>query len=159
MSDVTRSMEATSAVSASDVARERRSAPTGWWGVVLLAATEAALFGTVIASYFYLSFQVPAWPPPGAEPPPVALPLALTGALVATSAPMILAARAARRGLTRSAWLWIVPAVGVQCGYLAVQIVLFAEDLGKFSPRSTPTARSTSRSSPFTTRTFWWESF
>ena len=135
MSDVTRSTEATSAVSAAYVARQRRSLPTGWWGTTLLIATEAALFGTLIASYFYLSSTAPAWPPPGIDKPQVVLPLALTGVLVATSVPMLLAFRSARAGRTRAAWLWILVAAVVQCGYLAWQSVLFAEDLNKFSPQ------------------------
>ena len=134
MNDVTHSSEAMSAVSASYAARHRRSAPVGVWGVGLLIATEAALFGTVLASYYYLQFSAHAWPPPGIEPTKVPLPLALTGALVATSIPMFLAARAARDGRTRASWRWLALAVAVQCGYLAVQIVLFQDDLNKFNP-------------------------
>ena len=134
MNDVTHSSEAESAVAASYAARHRRSAPVGVWGVGLLIATEAALFGTVLSSYYYLQFSAPAWPPPGITPTEPALPLALTGALIATSVPMLLAARAARGGSTRPSWLWLALAVAVQCGYLAVQIVLFHDDLSKFSP-------------------------
>lgn len=133
--EVTRSTEATSAVAASYAARRRRSAPNGWWGVALLVATEAALFGSLMASYFYLRFQVPRWPPAGIEEPKVALPLALTGALVATSIPMFVAARAARNGKPGLAWRAILLATLVQAGYLTVQILLFRDDLNSFSPK------------------------
>ncbi len=137
MSDVTRSMEAESAVAASYAARQRKALPNGWWGVALLAATEAAVFGALIASYFYLRFKALEWPPAGIEEPKVALPLALTGALVVTSVPMLLAARAASAGRTRAAWVAILVATAVQAGYLAVQILLYQEDLSKFSPQDT----------------------
>jgi heme/copper-type cytochrome/quinol oxidase subunit 3 len=88
----------------STVARGRRAIPNGVWGVLLFAATEGALFGTLLATYFYLRFRSAQWPPAGIEAPSVALPLALTGALVLTAAPMALAALAARRGRAAAAW-------------------------------------------------------
>ena len=118
-----------------DAQRRGRALPNGIWGMVLLIATEATLFGTLLATYYYLRFQTTDWPPGSIEPPSVVLPLAVTGALVLTTIPMFLAAagaRAGRVGLTR--WM-LVLAILVQAGYLAVQIILFKEDLGTFSPR------------------------
>jgi heme/copper-type cytochrome/quinol oxidase subunit 3 len=137
MSEVTRSAEATSAVSAAYAARRRRALPSGIWGVALLVATESALFGTVLASYYYLRFDAASWPPRGIDPPEVALPLALTAALVLTSVPAFLAARAARGGRAGEAGRMLLLALLVQAGYLAVQIILFKRDLGEFSPRDT----------------------
>jgi len=137
MSDVSHSYEAESGVAVREVARRRRAFPNGWWGMALLIATEATLFGTMIATYFFLRFQVVTWPPLGIEPPKVALPLALTGALVATSIPMFMAVRAARAGRPGRVAGWLVPAVLVQGGYLATQIVLYLDDLSKFSPKDT----------------------
>jgi heme/copper-type cytochrome/quinol oxidase subunit 3 len=114
-----------------------RALPNGLWGVAVLVATEAALFGSLLATYFYLRFQATTWPPPGIQPPEVALPLGLTAALVASTVPMFLAARAASDGRTRAAWVALAVAVAVQCGYLATQIVLFADDLDKVSPKDT----------------------
>jgi cytochrome c oxidase subunit III len=137
VSGVTRSMDATAAAEVRRVARQRRTLPNGWWGVVLLIATEAALLLALLAAYFYLRFHAAAWPPPGIEKPKVALPFALTGALVLTSVPMALAALAARRGRTGTTWGLIALALLVQAAYLAVQIILFKSDLDKFSPRDT----------------------
>ena len=135
MSDVTRSTEATNATTVREVARRQKALPNGWWGMALLIATEATLFGTLIATYFYLRFQVVNWPPPGIEPPKAALPLVLTGLLVATSAPVFLAVRAAKTGrASRAAWLIVLAAV-VQTGYLIAQVVLYLDDLSKFSPK------------------------
>jgi heme/copper-type cytochrome/quinol oxidase subunit 3 len=135
--EVTRSTEATSAVAASYAARRRKAAPNGWWGVALLVATEAALFGSVLASYYYLRFKSAQWPPAGIEDPKVTLPLVLTGALIATSVPMYIAARAARAGRAGAAWRAILLATAIQAGYLAVQIILFKDDLNSFSPKDT----------------------
>lgn len=115
----------------------RRALPNGLWGVALLAATEATLFGTIIASYFYLRFQTTQWPPAGIAPPAVALPLALTGALVLTSVPMALAARAAREGRVVATRVLVLAALALQAGYLATQIVLFTKDLRDVDPRAT----------------------
>jgi cytochrome c oxidase subunit 3 len=137
MREVTRSVEATRAGEAAAVARARRTLPNGVWGLLLFAATEGALFGTLLATYFYLRFRSAVWPPPGIEAPSVALPLSLTGALVLTTVPMVLAALAARRGRARAAWLLVAVALLIQGGYLAWQIVLYISDLDKFAPDAT----------------------
>ena len=134
---VTRSYDATSSPAVREVGRRRRALPNGSWGMAMLVATEATLFGTLIATYFYLRFQVAHWPPPGIDPPSIPLPLALTGTLLATSAPIFLAVRAARRGRAGRAVLLMFFAIAIQCGYLATQIVLYLDDLHKFSPHDT----------------------
>ena len=135
--DVTRSMEPGGARAAAHVERARRALPSGWWGMALLVATEATLFGSLIATYFYLRFQVSSWPPPGVPRPSVALPLALTGMLVASAVPMAGAVRAARLGRARLAWLALALATAIQGTYLGLQIHLFASDLHDFSPSAT----------------------
>jgi heme/copper-type cytochrome/quinol oxidase subunit 3 len=134
MSEPTRSTRATGGVAASYAARRRLSFPLGWWGVMLLVATEAAFFGTLIASYFYLRLKAAHWPPPGIDPPDMTAPLILTGVLVASAGPMLLATRAARRGDARWAWLGLLAALALQSAYLGIQIHLFGSDLDKFEP-------------------------
>ncbi len=137
MSRVTRSMEATAADATARVARQRRTMPSGWWGMALLIATEFTLFASLIASYFYLRLQSDPWPPPGVEDPSTTLPLVLTGVLVATCAPMLAAFRAARAGRRWIAWGLIAAALLVQAAYLGVQIDLFVDDINSFSPTET----------------------
>ena len=113
---------------------ERRSRPTGWWGMALFVATEATLFGCLVGSYFYLRFRTSPWPPHGVPEPKLTLPLVLTGVLVSTSGLMQLAywsARHARLTATRTA---LLVAVVVQCGYLGMQMHLFVHDLREFPP-------------------------
>lgn len=114
-----------------------RSPSSGILGVLVFAATEATLFGTLIATYFYLRLNADAWPPQGVEAPALALPVALTAALVLTTAPLLLAAAAAARGRRARAWLLVLGATVVQAGYLAWQIVLYFDDLSKFAPDET----------------------
>jgi cytochrome c oxidase subunit 3/cytochrome c oxidase subunit I+III len=134
VSEIGRSGAAESAVAAAYAERRRRALPSGIWGAALFVATEATLFGSLLATYFFLRFQSVRWPPAGVESPKVALPLALTAALVATTLPVLYADRAARAGRTRAAWLAVLAALAIQCGYLAVQIILFKDDLNSFSP-------------------------
>ena len=113
-----------------------RARPNGWYGMLLLVATESALFGTLLATYAYLRFHDPRWPPPGIAPPSVTAPLVLALVLMATSVPMALASRTARRGGgTRLMIAAIALALVVQAAYLAFQVHLFADDLGRFSPK------------------------
>jgi heme/copper-type cytochrome/quinol oxidase subunit 3 len=132
--DITRSMEADRRRAAAGVERQRRTQPNGWWAMALLIATEATLFGSLIASYFYLRFQAPSWPPPAMPSPSLTLPLAFTGMLVATAVPMYGATRAAGAARVRAAWWLVALATAVQATYLGLQLNLFLSDLSDFSP-------------------------
>jgi cytochrome c oxidase subunit I+III len=114
MRQVTRSVESTTAPAAAHAAAQRKALPNGWWGAALLVATEATLFGTLIAS----------------------LPLALAGALVTTTIPMFLADAAARAGRRAVTAAFVAVALAVQSGYLAVQIIELKGDLDSFTPRT-----------------------
>src|SRR5437868_14088646 len=100
--------------------------------MLLFAATESALFGTLLGTYFYLESRSPQWPQNGIPAPSAVLPLALNGVLLLTTVPVLLAARAARRGRRGAAWTLIALALPVQAGYLAWQIVLYLDDLSRF---------------------------
>jgi heme/copper-type cytochrome/quinol oxidase subunit 3 len=98
----------------------QRGRPLGWWGMVMLIATEGVLFGAMIASYFYIRFKTPHWPPPGVPEPKVIAPALLTVVLLLSSLPAGVASWAARRripfraglGLVATAALAVVYAVG-----------------------------------------------
>jgi heme/copper-type cytochrome/quinol oxidase subunit 3 len=137
MSELPRPMAATAPGSATRVARVRRSVPNGMWGMLLLIAAEGTLLSTLIGTYFYLRLRTVQWPPPGIAAPSVALPLALTGGLLLTTVPMVLAGLAARSGRAGRTWALVAGATVVQGGYLAWQIVSYLSDLDKFSPGDT----------------------
>jgi len=116
---------------------QRVAKPDGWWGMAVFVATEATLFGTLIGSYYDLRFRTAVWPPPGIPDPKVAVPLILLGVLVAASVPVQLASVFARAGRAGAAQLALLTALVLQCGYLAMQIHLFVDDLHRFSPQDT----------------------
>lgn len=127
-------MDATIALDAPRAEQPRAAQPNGWWGMVLLIATEATLFGCLFGSYFYLRIKNVHWPPPGIDTPDPVVPLVLVGVLVLTSVPMQLASFAAVRGRRGRAWLAIALALVVQSGYFAFEIHSFLRDLHAFTP-------------------------
>jgi heme/copper-type cytochrome/quinol oxidase subunit 3 len=134
---VTRSTDADRTGTAALAARRRKSAPNGIWGMVLFMCSEITIFGTLLATYFYLDFDARRWPPPGIKPPSVTLPLIATGVLILTTVPMFLASRAARRGARPAVMGMIALALVLQTCYLAAQILLFRHDLNQFRPQDT----------------------
>jgi heme/copper-type cytochrome/quinol oxidase subunit 3 len=103
--------------------------------MAMLVASEGMLFALLIGSYFYLRFKQVHWPPAGIPEPKVVVPLILLGVLVATSIPVHFAARATRLGRVRAAQALILVALVVQAGYFAMQVHLYAHDLGDFTPQ------------------------
>jgi cytochrome c oxidase subunit I+III len=119
---------------AEPVGAARRALPNGWWGMAILLASEAALFGSLIGTYFYLRFTSIEWPQDGIAAPSVALPIALTALLVVSCAPMAGASRAAGLGRRRAAWWLLMLALALQAVYLGAQIASYVHDLGEFTP-------------------------
>ena len=113
---------------------ERRRMPAAVWGIVMLVASEAMLFASFIASYYYLWSQTAEWPPAGIERPRVALLLVPAICLAAASVPMQLGSMAGRAGRARAALGLVVVAFLVQCAYIAVAMHSFLDDLDKFKP-------------------------
>jgi heme/copper-type cytochrome/quinol oxidase subunit 3 len=132
---VPRTTDARNAGEVMVVAGRRRGPSVAFWGMAMLVASEVTLFGTFIGSYYYLRFENPHWPPPGTPEPRVAVPLIMVGILVATSLPMLLAARAVRRGRLWTTRLLLVSALAVQCGYLAWAIHDYLDQLHSSAPQ------------------------
>jgi heme/copper-type cytochrome/quinol oxidase subunit 3 len=115
---------------------ERRRGPgVAVWGMAMLIASEATLFGTFIGTYFYLRFTSARWPPPGTPEPRVVVPLILVGVLATTSLPLQLAASAVRRGRLWATRLLLVSALVVQCGYLAYEVHDYLHQLHRSTPQ------------------------
>jgi heme/copper-type cytochrome/quinol oxidase subunit 3 len=133
----TRSMTAQAAVAAARVARRRRAQPNGIWGMALFLCSEVTLFGTLLATYFYLDFDAHRWPPAGIKPPGTLWPSVATGWLVLATVPLWLASRAARTGNRRLTVSSIALGLAMQACYLAGQVILFRHDLLDFSPQKT----------------------
>jgi heme/copper-type cytochrome/quinol oxidase subunit 3 len=108
--------------------------PTGWWGMLLGVATEATLFATLIASYFYLRFKNVDWPPAGIDPPRVLLPCLFTALLLVSAAALFLAGRSIVRGRLAAARAAAAAALLATLAYLPVQFLLLRDDWGSFRP-------------------------
>jgi cytochrome c oxidase subunit I+III len=107
----------------------------GSWGMAMLVASEATLFGTFIGTYYYLRFTDPRWPPLGTPEPRVVVPLVMAGVLATTSLPMWLASRAARVGRWWTTRAFILLALVVQCGYLGYEVHDYIDQLHASQPQ------------------------
>jgi len=77
---------------------------SGWWGMIMLIATESALFVYLLFSYYYLAAQIPTrWPPGG--PLDAKLSILNTVILLSSSFTLVRAERAAVGGKNPFAWL------------------------------------------------------
>jgi heme/copper-type cytochrome/quinol oxidase subunit 3 len=117
------------------LAGRRRGPSVAFWGMAMLVASEATLFGTFIGTYYYLRFENAHWPPPGTPEPRVVVPLVLVGILATTSLPMQLAALAARRARLWATRFLLVWALVVQCGYLVYEIHDYVDQLHRSAPQ------------------------
>jgi heme/copper-type cytochrome/quinol oxidase subunit 3 len=96
--------------------------------MLMLVATEGVLFATMIASYFYIRFKTPDWPPPGVPEPKVLYPTLLTIVLVVSSLPAGNAQWAARRQLPRRALWGLFATAALAAIYAAGTLTLLVQE-------------------------------
>jgi len=113
----------------SRAAAQRVGLPAGWWGMLMLIASEATIMGCFVATYWYLRLQAVHWPPPGIAEPKVVVPMVMTGVLLLSTVPMLLASRAVRAGRLAATRLFLLLAFVVQSGYLAYELQDFDAQL------------------------------
>ncbi|MGH2698968.1 MAG: cytochrome c oxidase subunit 3 [Actinomycetota bacterium] len=108
----------------------------GWWGMVMLIVTEAMLFGSLIAAYFYIRFgSDPVWPPEGIETPSLELPLIMTAILFSSSIPVHMADRAVRRGNQFVLRWGLLVGFLLGAAFMSLQLgIEYPEKLQEFSP-------------------------
>jgi heme/copper-type cytochrome/quinol oxidase subunit 3 len=119
-----------------------RVAPTaarepGWWGMVLLVATEATVFALLLASYFYLQSRTTGlWPPDGIARPKLLVPTLMTVLLMASSIPAALADRRAARGDRRGLVTALLATLVLGAAFLGLQAWEYVERARVFTPRT-----------------------
>ena len=91
-------------MTAVEIAQRRppvRTRPIGWWGVMLLIATEGTIFVALLAAYFFVRSTSNAWPQGGIEPPPLSRIAIFTVVLLVSSVPLFVAEAAIGRDRMR----------------------------------------------------------
>jgi heme/copper-type cytochrome/quinol oxidase subunit 3 len=104
-----------------------------WWGMVLLIATESALFAYLLFSYFYVgSMARGGWPPGG--PPELKLTLPNTLVLLASSVTMWWADSGIKGGNSRRLTLGLVVTIVLGAAFLVIQGIEYSH--ARFTPRT-----------------------
>jgi cytochrome c oxidase subunit 3/cytochrome c oxidase subunit I+III len=106
----------------------------GSWGMLLLIATDAAVFACLLASYFYLQAGKPEWPPDGIKKPDLSLISINTLILWGSSIPIQWADSSIRKG--HRGRLAIGYAIGFCMGVLFVILQGVEYSHKSFSPQS-----------------------
>lgn len=75
-----------------------RTRPPGFWGMVILIATEATVFGALLSAYFFVRATSDAWPQGGIRAPELSRITVFTVVLLASSLPLFWGERAIRKG-------------------------------------------------------------
>jgi cytochrome c oxidase subunit III len=109
--------------------------PTGWWGMLIVVATEATLFAILLASYFYTRFRSPgAWPPDGQPDPRLLKPVIMTLLLMASSVTVYSAELGSRRGNIRRLHAGLAATFALGLSFLILQGFEYHEKLAELRP-------------------------
>jgi cytochrome c oxidase subunit III len=97
-----------------------------WWGMAMLLVIESMVFGTLVASYFYLRMGHPEWPPPGVSPPELLLPSLNTLVLLASSGFMYYGDKSITKGNASGLVRGVAGAVALAVVFLVLKVVEYA---------------------------------
>ncbi len=116
-----------------------RTLPVAVWGMLMLIATEAALFAALISSYFFLRWEGPdaaGWPPGPIPDPKLLRPTVMVGVLVVSGMTMLVAQGGIRRGRqgVLAGALGVTLALGL--AYVGLQIWNWLEKLEDYTPQT-----------------------
>jgi cytochrome c oxidase subunit 1/cytochrome c oxidase subunit I+III len=98
---------------------------TIWWGVLGLLAIEGAMFGLLVATYFYLQRNFQSWPPPGTPAPDLAAGTANMALLLVSLWLMRTAQRAALEERRRPIWIALAICIVIGAASLALRALEF----------------------------------
>jgi len=104
-----------------------RGYAVGWWGMVVLIATEATIFLALLGSYFFLRASSSDWPQGGIAPPDLSRISIFTVILLASSIPLFAAESAIERGNVRRLRIALFVSFVMGAAFLANQVFEFRE--------------------------------
>ncbi len=100
----------------------------GFWGVVVLIATEGMLFLALIATYFFLRASAPTWPLGGIEPPELGWRAwTFTAILLGSSIPIFWADAAIKKGRRRAVGIGLMLSALMGAAFLVNTIFEFRD--------------------------------
>ncbi len=97
-------------------------AAPGYLGMLVFLGSWAMMFAAIFFVYAVLRFRLPAWPPYGADPLPLALPGLNTIVLLASSLTLHLALRALRRTNINAYRGWSLATLALGITFMALQV-------------------------------------
>jgi heme/copper-type cytochrome/quinol oxidase subunit 3 len=104
-----------------------RTYEVGWWGMVMLIATEATVFAALLSAYFFLRATSDEWPQGGIRPPELFRISLFTVLLMGSSIPLFFAEAAIRRGrVTVLQWGLLISFL-MGLAFVVNQVLEFAE--------------------------------
>jgi cytochrome c oxidase subunit III len=98
-----------------------------WWGMFLLVTIESVVFATFIASYLFLRFVSPEWPPAGITPPELLLPTVNTLVLVASSIAVYWGDNGIKKGDVTRLLIGVGAAILFSALFLVLKVVEYAD--------------------------------
>ena len=104
---------------------EQRTHPPGFWGMVIVIATEATVFGGLLSAYFFVRATSDTWPQGGIRPPDLTPITVFTIVLLASSVPLFWGERAVRKGRVRQLRVALLISFLLGLAFVANQAVEF----------------------------------
>jgi heme/copper-type cytochrome/quinol oxidase subunit 3 len=101
--------------------------PVGWWGMVVLIATEATIFLALLAAYFFLRASSAEWPQGGIRPPDLTRISIFTVVLLASSLPVFWADHGIERGDVRRLRIGLAVSFVMGLAFIANQVLEFGQ--------------------------------
>jgi heme/copper-type cytochrome/quinol oxidase subunit 3 len=106
----------------------------GWWGMIILIATEATLFAALLSSYFYIRSGSNEWPLGGIAKPEFTLAGPGTVILIASSLSMMWGEAGIRRGSQGRLLAGMLISILLGLVFLGIQVTEYSK--AEFTPRT-----------------------
>jgi cytochrome c oxidase subunit 3 len=100
---------------------------TAWWGMAVLIMTEATIFATLLASYFYLQAASKEWPLGGIEAPELSKISVMTVILLGSSGPMLYAEHSIKKGNVRGLKVGLITVILMGFTFFLYQLYEYQE--------------------------------